>query len=41
VQKALYYDLDGEIDVCHISNETFADEIAFSQEVDESVGTLV
>jgi len=40
VKKTLYYDFDGEIGVCHISIETFADEIAFSQEVDESVDIL-
>jgi hypothetical protein len=37
---SIYFDLDGEVGACHISVETFSDELSFSQEIDESIDIL-
>ena len=37
---SMYFDLDGEICACHISIETFNEEVSFSLEVDEDVDVL-
>lgn len=38
--KTLYFNLDGEFCACHISIETFGDDLAFSVEVDESIDVI-
>jgi len=38
--ESMYFDLEGEFCACHISIETFGDELTFSVEIDESVDVL-
>jgi len=39
-KKSMYFDLDGEVCACHISIETFSDDLLFSHEVDENIDVL-